>query len=87
MTRGGCRNPQSFHTLDFVEKAVHPSEVEADVPALHELPRPHIDSFDSIFEDGLMDLAIQNLDPREIIDTNGNRISCMTRVSPRRLIL
>lgn len=70
------RNPQSFHTLDFVRQAVHPSEVEADVPALHELIRPHIDSFDSIFEDDLLGMAVASLDRKEIIDANGNRINC-----------
>lgn len=77
----GGRNPQSFHTLDFVKRAVHPSGSEADVPALHELPRPHIDSFDSIFEDGLLDLSVQNIDPKEIVDNVGNRISCIVSLS------
>lgn len=71
------RNPQSFHTLDFVKQAVHPSEVEPDVPALHELIRPHIDSFDSIFDDDLLNLAVASLDRKEIIDANGNRINCI----------
>jgi len=80
-TAGQERNPQSFHTADFVERAVHPSRAEADVPALHELPRPHIDSFDSIFDHGLLDLAVQNLDPKEIIDSAGNRINCTENIS------
>lgn len=70
------RNPQSFQTLDYVHRSVHPSTGEADVPALHELPRPHIDSFDSIFDDGLLDMAVQNLDPKELIDAAGNRLTC-----------
>lgn len=70
------RNPQSFRTLDFVRQAIHPSEDEPDVPALHGLVRPHVDSFDSIFDEGLLDLAVANLDSKEIMDANGNRISC-----------
>lgn len=76
-TAGEERNPQSFHALDYVKRSVHPSSGEADVPALHDLPKPHIESFDSIFDDGLLDLAVQNLDPKEIVDPSGNRISCM----------
>lgn len=76
------RNPQSFQTLDYVHRAVHPSTSEPDVPALHELPRPHIESFDSIFDDGLLDMAVQNLDPKEIIDAAGNRLSCMNHSVP-----
>lgn len=76
---GTTRNPQSFQTLDYVHRAVHPSTSEPDVPALHELPRPHIDSFDSIFDDGLLDMAVQNLDPKELIDAAGNRLSCTNR--------
>lgn len=73
----GPRNPQTFGTADYVRRSIHPSQSEPDVPALHELPRPHIDSFDSIFDDGLLDLAVQNLDPKEIVDSAGNRINCI----------
>ena len=70
------RNPQSFGTLNFVKQSVHPSDHDADISALHELPRPHIDSFNSIFKDGLLDLAVKNLEPKELVDAAGNRITC-----------
>lgn len=72
------RNPQSFGTLNFVKQSVHPSDLDADITALHELPRPHIDSFNSIFKDGLLDLAVKNLEPKELVDAAGNRITCKT---------
>lgn len=72
----GPRNPQTFGMADYVRRSVHPSRSEPDVPALHELPRPHIDSFDSIFDDGLLEMAVQNIDPKEIVDNAGNRINC-----------
>ncbi len=74
---GPSRNMEhSFHTLDYVMRSKNPSDGDPDVPALHELPRPHIDSFDSIFDDGLLDLAVSNLDRKEIVDATGNRLSC-----------
>lgn len=50
---------------------------ESEYPALHSLILPHIASFNSIFDDNLIDMAIANLEPRELIDSAGNRLKCI----------
>src|ERR1700677_5122287 len=71
-------NSEGFNTLKFTRSATNPSDVQSDYPTLHELIRPHIDSFNSIFDDQLLDLALHNLEVREVVDPAGNRLNCMS---------
>ncbi|PJF18528.1 DNA-directed RNA polymerase subunit beta [Paramicrosporidium saccamoebae] len=66
--------PSSFETLKFYNSARHPSSAESDTPRVHELIRPHIDSFNAIFDDGLLDRSVANLEVRESEDGRGNRL-------------
>lgn len=64
----------SFGTIELNQSFINPSSSGSDVASLHTLIRPHIDSFNSIFDDGLLDAAVADLDPRDIFDSNGNSI-------------
>lgn len=62
-----------FDTLKLVGNATKPP-AESEAPLLHELVKPHLQSFNSIFEDHLLDAAIRNLEPVELVDNNGNKL-------------
>lgn len=66
--------PSSFQTLRFYNTAHNPSEVESDVPDIHALIQPHIASFNAIFDQGLLERSVQNLEAREVEDAQGNRL-------------
>jgi hypothetical protein len=78
----------SFQTLKREHALRHPNEDGAAVPSLEELVAPHIESFDSLFDDthgsSLIQLAIDDMTPRVIFDgsggeqhpTNGNKLEC-----------
>ena len=61
-------------TIELNQSFINPSTSRSDVASLHSLIRPHIDSFNSIFEVGLLEVAVADLDPRDIFDSNGNSI-------------
>lgn len=65
----------TFNTLCHFNSSRHPPKDGSDYPSLHALIRPHIDSFNSIFDDNLLDLALQNIEPRQLVDTAGNKLS------------
>ena len=64
----------SFQTLEFLETASCPSSSESDNPAVHRLVRPHIDSFNAIFDAGLLERSVANIEVREVEDGRGNRV-------------
>ncbi|KAJ1675227.1 hypothetical protein EV182_001684, partial [Spiromyces aspiralis] len=68
--------PSTFRTLERQAKAVNPTH-EFEYPALQELTKPHIESFDTIWEPigpnrpSLIELAVANLGRRRIFDGKG----------------
>lgn len=67
--------PFSFNTLQREEKFQEPSKTASEFPTLQALIQPHLQSFNSIFDDGILEAAVKNLEPRVIRDENGNRLS------------
>jgi hypothetical protein len=78
----------SFHTLSREARFRYPPTDESDVPALDELVKPHIDSFNALLEDpaseasgggGLLGLAVRDITEKVIFDSTekatGNRLS------------
>ena len=63
-----------FGQLLFHQESSNPSDEQSPLPHLHDLIRPHIDSFNSIFDDGLLELAAADLEPRILTDHLGNRL-------------
>lgn len=72
----------SYHAVQRERQFRCPSLKGADVPILHELVAPHIESFNALFEDsglpqgdgdgrGLLALAIENIGPRVVFDGKG----------------
>ncbi|KAI5477061.1 DNA-directed RNA polymerase I subunit RPA2 [Pseudohyphozyma bogoriensis] len=80
-TAGPSKN--SFRTLQRERAFAHPSHTGHEYPAPQELVAPHIHSFDALFEgapnpdgsinptEGLLDLAIRDLEPKVIFDGKG----------------
>lgn len=66
--------PNSFRTLQFYDTARNPSEVDSDTIDIHHLIQPHIASFNAIFDHGLLEKSVQNIEPREVDDGKGNRL-------------
>lgn len=64
----------SFDTKKFIHNALNPSEGESTIPDLHKLIEPHLKSYNNIFDQDLLDIAIQNIEHRYAIDLDGNRI-------------
>lgn len=62
-----------FHTLENVDYVTHLPETSS-FNHLHELVKPHLDSFNSIFDDGLLDLAVCAIEPRYMVDASGNTL-------------
>ena len=75
MATAAFPNDHTFNTLHHFNSSRHPPKDGSDYPSLHALIRPHIDSFNSIFDDNLLDLALQNIEPRQLVDTAGNKLS------------
>lgn len=78
----------TFHTLTREARFRYPPADEADVPALEQLVRPHIDSFNALLEDpaaeatgggGLLGLAVRDITEKVVFDgsekATGNRLS------------
>jgi DNA-directed RNA polymerase I subunit RPA2 len=77
------RNPlpsTSFHTLDLHEKFRYPPLDGPVYPEAHRLIRPHIESFNALFEDNLqgpslLELAVDDIDPKVVFDANRNKLT------------
>ena len=75
--------PKGFDTLKYGETAQTPSNKKTRVPGLHELIRPHLDSFNAIKATnqgrgpGLLEMAVADLDHQKIKDASGNVLECM----------
>jgi hypothetical protein len=79
-------NVLAFNTLERERAAIQPNKKKTHVPGLHELIKPHLESFNAIKETtgstgqkgkGLLDLAVADMDHRDIKDSFGNKIECM----------
>jgi DNA-directed RNA polymerase I subunit RPA2 len=78
----------TFRTLERERLNRHPKTTGPDHPALDELVKPHIESFNALMEDsngtgkGLIQLGVEDLAPRVVFDGKredgsfGNKISC-----------
>lgn len=64
----------SFGILATYEAARSPSSIESDMPLVHALVRPHIESFNALFDAGLLERSVSNLEAREVLDGKGNRL-------------
>lgn len=67
--------PFSFNTLKREEGFREPSKSTSEFPVLQALIQPHLQSFNSIFDDGILEASVKNLEARVIRDENGNRLS------------
>ena len=65
---------QKLNLLPFTQRSTTPNPVESNFPQLHGLVMPHVDSFSSIFQAGLLESAVQGIEAREMLDPAGNRI-------------
>lgn len=80
----------TFHTLTRERQFRHPPTDKSDVPALDELVRPHLESFNALVEDGpdgtgkgLMQLGVDDIGEKCVFDglvepgkPFGNKVSC-----------
>lgn len=69
----------SFGSVAAQEYSVNPPR-ESMFEGVHELIRPHIDSFNAIFEssedsESLLSVAVKNLDTKELVDSRGNKLT------------
>jgi hypothetical protein len=73
---------QSFNTIERENQGRNPSKKSTTVPRLHELIAPHLDSYNAIrainggMGPGLLDLAVRDLDERDVQDPFGNSLKC-----------
>lgn len=59
----------SYGTLKREHNFRHPSTSQPHFPEAHELIKPHIESFNALFDhDGLLEQGIQDLDEKVIFD-------------------
>ena len=84
---GSSKDKSTFHTLDRERQFRHPPTDKSDVPALDELVRPHIDSFNALIEDstgkGLLQMGVEDIGEKSVFDGQGdeerpwgNKITC-----------
>lgn len=66
------KSENNFSILTSQRTAIFPNLDGSDTPAVHDLVRPHLESWNSIFETGLLERSIALLDEREVCDSNGN---------------
>lgn len=72
----------NFNTLERERQFRHPSKTESHYKAAHELIRPHLESFNALFEGenggrGLLDLAVKDLEQKVVFDQKdgkGNKL-------------
>jgi DNA-directed RNA polymerase I subunit RPA2 len=70
---GPSSSKHTFKTLERERMNRHPSETGMDHPALEEIVKPHIASFDALTDmngdgTGLLQLGIQNILPKVVFD-------------------
>ena len=61
----------SFHTLIREHSFQYPSTSKAEFPALQEAVQPHIDSFNAITADNLLEIAIKDIGKKTVFDHKG----------------
>jgi len=66
------KSQDNFDILSSQRMSIFPNPDGTDTPAVHDLVRPHLESWNSIFETGLLERSIALLDEREIHDSKGN---------------
>ena len=92
-SRASTSDTSTFRTLTRERRFRHPPSNAADVPALDELVRPHIESFNALVGDadggkGLLQLGIEDIGEKVIWDGKGEdgnlgtKISCEWRPLP-----
>ena len=65
-----------FETLKRENQFKHPSESLSEYPDLQNLIRPHLESYNAIFDQGLLVRALANLDSKIVRDAQGHRLTC-----------
>jgi DNA-directed RNA polymerase I subunit RPA2 len=70
---GPSSSKHTFKTLERERMNRHPSETGMDHPALEEIVKPHIASFDALTDmngdgTGLLQLGVQNILPKTVFD-------------------
>jgi DNA-directed RNA polymerase beta subunit len=63
----------SFDTLRREHSFKHPSSSKSEYPALQEAVQPHIDSFNAITADNLLEIAIKDIGKKTVFDHKGNQ--------------
>ena|SRR5271170_575403 len=63
----------SFDTLRREHSFKHPSYSKSEYPALQEAMQPHIDSFNAITSDNLLEIAIKDIGKKTVFDHKGNQ--------------
>src|SRR5271170_4588083 len=58
----------SFDTLRREHSFKHPSSAKSEYPALQEAIQPHIDSFNAITADNLLEIAIRDIGKKTVFD-------------------
>ena len=83
----------TFRTLTRERQFRHPPSTKSDIPALDELVKPHIESFNALLEDdqgnkGLLALGVEEVGSKVVFDGKategmpwGNKISCGSLLS------
>jgi hypothetical protein len=56
----------SFHTLEYVKESQDPQN---NLPGLQSISKPHLDSFNSLFDSNLLALAVGNIIPITVFDS------------------
>lgn len=68
-----------FDSVAFRKRAIQPSKAGTAYPELHRLIAPHLESFNSLLfmngGKGILDMALAHLDPVEMVDSHGNKLS------------
>ena len=65
-------NP-SFQTLIREHSFRYPSTKKSEFPALQEAVQPHIDSFNAITADNLLEIAVRDIGKKTIFDYKGEK--------------
>jgi len=62
----------SFDTLRREHSFKHPSSSQSEYPALQEAVQPHINSFNAITADNLLEIAVKDIGKKTVFDHKGN---------------
>jgi len=71
----------TFGTLEREHRFRHPSHDQTAFPALSDAVAPHIQSFNALTDDSLLDYAVKDLGVKSVFDTeevqeSSNKLSC-----------